>query len=123
MTFSPPFKPSTTSAGPATRTPSLLPRPRDRTHSAKRDFGLGRDASEAVYPGRYSTREQRSPRPKDPLPGGLRRVWLLAALLVSHRALRLYSFLAPCQKPNLPQQSVFYPAVWGVTFEKLLSRA
>ena len=91
----------------------LLPRPLDGIHSAKRDFGLGRGASEEHIRKGSVTREQRSPRPKDPLPEGLRRFWILAALLVSRRSLRICSFLAPCQNPNLPQQSVSYPTVWA----------
>jgi hypothetical protein len=56
--------------------------------------------------------EQRSPRAKRPWPGGLRRFWLVASLLVglqSAAAMLPSSRLATSQ--NRLQQTVFYPAV------------
>src|SRR6516164_4701682 len=44
-----------------------------------------------------STEEQRRSSAKDRQPGGLFSGGRLAALLLSHRALRLCSFVAPCQ--------------------------
>ena len=61
---------------------ALLTRPWDRTQFAKSRFALGRGASEGVYPARSRPGEQGSPRAKRPWPGGLRRFWLVASLLV-----------------------------------------
>ena len=41
-------------------------------------------------------------------PGGLSNGALLAALLLSHRALRLCSFVAPGQQPAITQRAFFY---------------
>jgi len=46
------------------------------------------------------TDEQRRCSAKDPQPSGLRSGGRLAALLLSHRALRLCFFVAPCQPPT-----------------------
>jgi hypothetical protein len=47
----------------------------------------------------YSTDEQRSSNAKDRQPEGLFTGGCLAALLLSRRALRLSSFVAPCRPP------------------------
>src|SRR5215471_16276594 len=58
-----------------------------------------------------STDEQRSSSDKDRQPGGLFSGGHLAALLLSHRALWLCSFVAPCQLParkQRPHSSFWY---------------
>jgi hypothetical protein len=45
---------------------------------------------------------------KDPQPSGLSNGGPLAALLLSHRALRLCSFIAPCQRPAITQRVPSY---------------
>ena len=52
-----------------------------------------------------STDEQRRSSAKDRQPGGLFSGGHLAALLLSHRALRLSSFVAPCQPPARKQRA------------------
>src|SRR5215469_230701 len=52
-----------------------------------------------------STDEQRSSSAKDRQPGGLFSGGRLAALLLSHRALWLCSFVAPCQPPARKQRA------------------
>src|SRR5579871_3776195 len=52
-----------------------------------------------------STDEQRSSSAKDRQPGGLFSGGRLAALLLSQRALRLSSFVAPCQPPARKQRA------------------
>src|SRR6516164_9800944 len=52
-----------------------------------------------------STDEQRGSSGKDRQPGGLFSGGHLAALLLSHRALWLCSFVAPCQLPARKQRA------------------
>ena len=52
-----------------------------------------------------STDEQRRSSAKDRQPGGLFSGGRLAALLLSQRALRLSSFVAPCQPPARKQRA------------------
>src|SRR6516162_11005291 len=54
-----------------------------------------------------STDEQRRSSAKDRQPGGLFSGGRLAALLLSQRALRLSSFVAPCQPPARKQRAHF----------------
>ena len=80
-------------------------------YTLQSEFWPGARRERGAYPQGSVTSEQRSPRTKGALPEGLRQVFLLAALLVGHRSLRTSSLLAPCQKENLTQQSLFHPAV------------
>ena len=57
-----------------------------------------------AYPQRSARSEQRRLNQKDLPPGGLRRIWFLASLLLGRRARRLCSLVAPRQKPNPTQQ-------------------
>src|SRR5579862_311126 len=59
-----------------------------------------------------STDEQRSSSVKDRQPGGLFSGGHLAALLLSHRALWLCSFVAPCQLPAREQRAHFLFMRW-----------
>src|SRR5439155_4771617 len=52
--------------------------------------------------------EQRRGRPKELLHEGLRRKWLGASLLLSHRSLRICSFVAPRPKPFWAQRNTSY---------------
>jgi hypothetical protein len=52
-----------------------------------------------------SSTDERSSSGKDRQPGGLFSVGRLAALLLSHRALWLCSFVAPCQPPARKQRA------------------
>ena len=64
---------------------------------------------------RWDTRpsEQRSPKAKRPWPGGLRRFWLVAALLVgSQSAMAMLPSSRLATSQNRRQQTVFYPTVW-----------
>jgi len=61
------------------------------------DLGLLRGARRENILYGSLTDEQRGSSPKDQQPGGLFSGERLAALLLSQRALRLSSFVAPCQ--------------------------
>src|SRR5438128_683596 len=75
---------------------------------AARDFGLPRGASDEHTLQRSVRSEQRRGRPKELLPEGLRRKWLGASLLLSHRSLRICSFVAPRLKPFWAQRNTSY---------------
>src|SRR6058998_1380163 len=75
---------------------------------AARDFGLPRGASDEHTLQRSVRSEQRHGRPKELLPEGLRRKWLGASLLLSHRSLRICSFVAPRPKPFWAQRNTSY---------------
>src|SRR5438128_4082217 len=66
---------------------SLLPRFINTTTFAARDFWPRRGASDAHTLQGSVRSEQRRLGQKEPPPGGLRRIWLLALLLLGHRAL------------------------------------
>src|SRR5437773_1454057 len=68
------------------------------------NFGFRRGVSDEHTLPRSVRSEQRSLNQKDMPPGGLRRIWLLALLLLGHRSLRICSLVAPRQKPNAVQQ-------------------
>src|SRR5439155_10940442 len=72
---------------------------------AARDFGLPRGGSDEHTLQRSVRSEQRRGRPKELLPEGLRRKWLRASLLLSHRSLRICSFVAPRPKPFWAQRN------------------
>src|SRR5947208_9294514 len=72
---------------------------------AARDFGLPRGGSDEHTLQRSVRSEQRRGRPKELLPEGLRRKWLGASLLLSHRSLRICSFVAPRPKPFWAQRN------------------
>ena len=75
---------------------------------AARDFGLPLGASDE-HTRQWSVRsEQRRGRPKELLPEGLRRKWLGASLLLSHRSLRICSFVAPRPRPFWAQRNTSY---------------
>src|SRR5439155_21458949 len=61
---------------------------------AARDFGLPLGASDEHTLQRSVRSKQRRGRPKELLPEGLRRKWPGASLLLSHRSLRICSFVA-----------------------------
>src|SRR5438876_10857065 len=75
---------------------------------AARDFGLPRGASDEHTLQRSVRSEQRRGRPKELLPEGVRRKWLGASLLLSHRSLRICSFVAPRPKPFWAQRNTSY---------------
>src|SRR6266705_5838802 len=66
---------------------SLVPRFINTTTFATRDFWPRRGASNAHTLQGSVRSEQRRLGQKEPPPGGLRRIWLLALLLLGHRAL------------------------------------
>jgi hypothetical protein len=70
-------------------------------------FKAGARREEGEYPNESWTDEQRRRRLKDLLPFGLRNGGPLAALLLSHPAAagRLRSFVAPRQRPAIPQRT------------------
>src|SRR6266567_9239159 len=75
---------------------------------AARDFGLPLGASDE-HTRQWSVRsEQRRGRPKELLPEGLRRKWPGASLLLSHRSLRICSFVAPRPRPFWAQRNTSY---------------
>ncbi len=75
---------------------------------AARDFGLPLGASDE-HTRQWSVRsEQRRGRPKELLPQGLRRKWPGASLLLSHRSLRICSFVAPRPRPFWAQRHTSY---------------
>ena len=61
-----------------------------------------------AYPQRSVRSEQRSLREKDLPPCGLRGVWPVASLFVSHSPLRGCSFLTPRHRPNCAQRMYSY---------------
>src|SRR5438128_11510326 len=65
----------------------LVPRFINTTTFAARDFWPRLDASDAHTLQGSVRSEQRRLGQKEPPPGGLRRIWLLALLLLGHRAL------------------------------------
>ena len=71
---------------------------------AAMDFWVRRGVSDEHTLQRSVRSEQRSLNQKDMPPTGLRRIWLLALLLLGHRSLRICSLVAPRQKPNAAQQ-------------------
>src|SRR5213593_3872433 len=75
---------------------------------AARDFGLPRGASDEHTLQRSVRSEQRRGRPKELLPEGLRRKWPGASLLLSHRSLRICSFVAPRPRPFWAQRNTSY---------------
>src|SRR5439155_6133480 len=75
---------------------------------AARDFGLPLGASDEHTLQRSVRSEQRRGRPKELLPEGLRRKWPGASLLLSHRSLRICSFVAPRPKPFWAQRNTSY---------------
>src|SRR5262245_38856147 len=75
---------------------------------AARDFGLPLGASDAHTLQRSVRSEQRRGRPKGLLPEGLRRKWPGASLLLSHRSLRICSFVAPRPRPFWAQRNTSY---------------
>src|SRR6266516_4018047 len=75
---------------------------------AARDFGFPLGASDE-HTRQWSVRsEQRRGRPKELLPEGLRRKWPGASLLLSHRSLRICSFVAPRPRPFWAQRNTSY---------------
>jgi len=82
--------------------------PRNSYTFAARDFSLSRGASDAHTLHGSGRSEQRRLREKDLPPGGLRRFWLLALLLLGHRSLGTCSLVAPSQKPKAAQQMCSY---------------
>src|SRR5215510_9615108 len=93
----------------------LLCRPWDGTHSAKRDFGLGRGASEAhirrdLPRARDKALGQKTLGPEGGLQFGF---WRRCSSVTGPG--RTCSLLAPRQKPNWRQQSVFHPTVCTVS--------
>ena len=68
------------------------------------DFRLRLGVSDEHTRQRSVRSEQRRLNRKDMPPEGLRRLWLLASLLLSHSPLRGCSFVAPRQKPKATQQ-------------------
>src|SRR2546428_3696075 len=75
---------------------------------AARDFGLPLGASDEHTLQRSVRSKQRRGRPKELLPEGLRRKWLGASLLLSHRSLWICSFVAPRPKPFWAQRNTSY---------------
>src|SRR5204862_5722809 len=65
----------------------LVPRSINPTTFAARDFWPRRGASDEHTLQGSVRSEQRRLGQKEPPPGGLRRIWLLALLLLGHRAL------------------------------------
>ena len=76
-----------------------------RNGRVARDLGLLQGARRENILYGSSSDEQRSSSPKDRQPGGLFSGGRLAALLLSQRALRLSSFVAPCQPPARKQRA------------------
>jgi hypothetical protein len=76
-----------------------------RNGRVARDLGVLQGARRENILYGSSTDEQRSSSPKDRQPGGLFSGGRLAALLLSQRALRLSSFVAPCQPPARKQRA------------------
>ena len=75
---------------------------------AARDFGLPLGGSDEHTLQRSVRSDQRRGRPKDLLPEGLRRKWPGASLLLSHRSLRICSFVAPRPRPFWAQRNTSY---------------
>src|SRR5437667_5139441 len=75
---------------------------------AARDCGLPLGASDEHTLQRSVRSKQRRGRPKELLPEGLRRKWPGASLLLSHRSLRICSFVAPRPKPFWAQRNTSY---------------
>ena len=75
---------------------------------AARDFGLPLGASDEHTRLGSVRSEQRRGRPKELLPEGLRRKWPGASLLLSHRSLRICSFVAPRPRPFWAQRNTSY---------------
>src|SRR5213594_3445241 len=75
---------------------------------AARDFGLPLGGSDEHTLQRSVRSEQRRGRPKELLPEGLRRKWPGASLLLSHRSLRICSFVAPRPRPFWAQRNTSY---------------
>ena len=94
----------------------LLPRRWDRIQFAESHFALGRGASEGVYPQRYST--ERATKPQGKRASARRVAVILTCGVVARRVKERGGYtplLAPSHKPKSPQQTVFYPTVWGAT--------
>src|SRR6185295_7358482 len=68
------------------------------------DFRLRLGVSDEHTRQRSVRSERRRLNRKDMPPEGLRRLWLLASLLLSHSPLQGCSFVAPRQKPKATQQ-------------------
>src|SRR6266513_4387391 len=71
---------------------------------AARDFWRRRGASDEHTLQRSERSEQRSLRQKELPPGGLRRIWPVASLLVGYSPLRGCALLAPRHRPNWAQR-------------------
>src|SRR5258708_35969909 len=69
-------------------TVSILTRPWDRIQFAKAPLPWGEARARECIPSDTRPSEQRSPGAKEPWPGGLRRIWVLASLLLGHRSTR-----------------------------------
>src|SRR5437667_12278931 len=72
---------------------------------AARDFRLPLDASDEHTRQRSVRSEPRRGRRKDRRPGGLRRKWPGASLLLGHRSLRICSLVAPRPRPFWAQRN------------------
>src|SRR6266511_2345466 len=72
---------------------------------AARDFRLPLGASDEHTHQRSVRSEQRRGRRKDRRPGGLRRKWPGASLLLGHRSLRICSLVAPRPRPFWAQRN------------------
>ena len=76
----------------------LLLRPQDRIQFAKTVLPWGEARARECIRSDPRPSEQRSPRAKQPWPGGLRRFWLLASLLVGPRGVA--AMLPPRASPE-----------------------
>src|SRR6266511_744779 len=72
---------------------------------AARDFRLPLGASDEHTHQRSVRSEQQRGRRKDRRPGGLRRKWPGASLLLGHRSLRICSLVAPRHRPFWAQRN------------------
>jgi len=79
---------------------------------AARDFWRRRGASDEHTLQRSERSEQRSLRQKELPPGGLRRIWPVASLLVGYSPLRGCALLAPRHRPNWAQRTSPYLCSW-----------